>query len=199
MAKRHARATRTLKGATRHQHDYALLLIDVINELEFDGAERLLPGALAMARRVARLKRRAAAAGVPCIYVNDNFGQWRSDFRKLVERCLGGGPRGEVIARLLPPGDEDYFVLKPLHSGFYSTALDTLLRELGARTLVICGLATEACVLFTASDAYIRGFEVIVPRDGCASESAPRHRHALETMTKVLKARTTPCARVAFR
>ena len=192
------RNTSNIKGSRSRQHPYALVLVDVINELEFDGGETLLPRAKAMARRVAALKARALRAGVPCIYVNDNFRQWRSDFRMLVDRCLHGGVRGEPVARLLAPGEDDYFVLKPLHSGFYSTALDLLLRELGSKKLVICGLATEGCVLFTASDAYIRGFEIFVPRDGCASESAARHRAALDIMRKMLKADTRTCANVRF-
>ena len=199
MAKRRARAGISLKGGGRRAaRGWALLLIDVINELEFPGAEKLLPKALPMARRVAALKRRAEKAGVPCVYVNDNFGQWRSDFRRLVERVLEGDARGEPVGRLLVPGDNDYFVLKPLHSGFYSTALDTLLRELGCTKLVICGMATESCVLFTASDAYIRGFEIVVPCDGCASESGARHTGALAVMKKMLKARTPLCASVSF-
>lgn len=197
-ATRRRRDTRNVRGDGRGGHRYALLLVDVINALEFDGGERLRPTALAMARRLARLKARAARAGVPCIYVNDNFKQWRSDFRMLVDRCLHGGVRGEPIARLLAPGEDDYFVLKPLHSGFYMTTLDLLLRELGSTRLVICGMATEGCVLFTASDAYIRGFEIVVPRDGSASESAARHRHALDIMKKMLKADTRACARVRF-
>lgn len=197
MARR-ARDTRNVRGRRGH-HPYALLLVDVINELEFDGADTLFPRARTMARRVAALKARAVRAGVPCIYVNDNFGQWRSDFRTLVDRCLHGGVRGEPIARLLAPGEEDFFVLKPLHSGFYTTTLDLLLRELGSKKLVICGIATEGCVLFTASDAYIRGFEIFVPRDGCVSERTPRHRAALDIMKKMLKCDTRACADVRFR
>jgi len=196
--KRRARETRNVTGAKGAPHDYALLLVDVINELEFQGADKLYPQALRMARRVAALKQRAAEAGVPCIYVNDNFGQWRSDFRALVERCLQREVRGKPIARLLAPGENDFFVLKPLHSGFYTTTLDLLLRELGSRKLVICGMATEGCVLFTASDAYIRGFEVFVPNEGCASESSTRRRHARDIRKKMLKADTRACARIRF-
>jgi nicotinamidase-related amidase len=192
------RDTRNIKGARNRKHPYALLLVDVINELEFDGADELLPKAKAMARRIAALKARAVRAGVPCVYVNDNFKQWRSDFRMLVDRCLHGGVRGEPIARMLVPAEDDYFVLKPVHSGFYMTTLDLLLRELGSQRLVICGMATEGCVLFTASDAYIRGFEVMVPRDGCASESASRHRGALDIMQKMLKVDTTVCSHIRF-
>jgi nicotinamidase-related amidase len=191
------RAVHGVTGAKRG-HSYALLLVDVINELEFEGAEKLLPRALPMARRLAKLKARAAGAGVPCIYVNDNFGQWRSDFRGLVDRCLTADVRGKPVARLLAPDDDDYFVLKPMHSGFYTTTLDLVLRELGSRKLIVCGLATEGCVLFTASDAYIRGFELFVPRDGCASESPSRHRAALDIMKKMLKADTRACAAIRF-
>lgn len=199
MAKRRARAVPNVKRRRDDGHRYALLLIDVINRLDFEGAGALAPRAMAMARRVAALKRRAAAAGVPCVYVNDNFGQWRSDLRLLVARALDEDSRGQVLVQTLKPHEDDYFVLKPLHSGFYSTTLDLLLRELGSRTLIICGLATEACVLFTASDAYIRGFEVIVPNDGCTSESPARHRGALAIMRKMLKARTVSCASIRFR
>ncbi len=197
MAKRRQRAVPNVKGG-RPGHRYALLLIGVVNRLDFEGAGKIAPKALAMSRRVAALKRRATAAGVPCIYVNDNFGQWRSDFRVLVERGLDANARGRDMVAMLHPDEDDYFVLKPLHSGFYSTTLDLVLRELKSRTLIICGLATEACVLFTASDAYIRGFEVIVPGDGCASESPSRHRGALAIMRKMLKCETTPCAEITF-
>jgi nicotinamidase-related amidase len=199
MANRRSRSVSGVKGADARRHPYALLLVDVINELEFEGASRLLPSALRMARRIAALKARAVRAGVPCVYVNDNFGKWRSDFRSLVERCLTEEVRGQEIARMLAPADADYFVLKPMHSGFYTTSLDLLLRELGSQRLVVCGLATDGCVLFTASDAYIRGFELFVPRDGSASESPSRHQHALGIMKKMLKADTRPCARITFR
>src|SRR5688500_3972179 len=103
----------------------ALLLIDVINDLDFDGSEALVEQAEPMALRLAKLKRRAAAAGVPCIYVNDNFGQWRSDFRQTVAHCTAAGSPGRVVSRRLRPTRNDYFVLKPRHSGFYDTTLDT--------------------------------------------------------------------------
>jgi nicotinamidase-related amidase len=71
----------------------ALLLIDVINDLEFEGSEALVPQVLPMARRIAELKRRAREAGIPVIYVNDNFGRWKSDFRRVVEHCLHDGSK----------------------------------------------------------------------------------------------------------
>src|SRR3954451_24449453 len=94
----------------------ALLLIDVINDLAFEGSEALVPQAEAMSARLAALKRRASAAGVPTIYINDNFGQWRSDFRKTVAHCVAHSSPGRRVSRRLRPTARDYFVLKPKHS-----------------------------------------------------------------------------------
>src|SRR5690606_22697348 len=102
----------------------ALVLVDVINDMEWEGGERLLPNALAAAHQIRQLRDRAGRAGIPVIYANDNFGQWRSNFRDVVDHCLHDGVRGEEIARLLEPGEDDYFVLKPKHSAFYSTPLE---------------------------------------------------------------------------
>src|SRR5215212_8786544 len=115
------------------QTETVLILIDVINDLEFEGGEQLLPHALPMAENIAKLKERTDAANIPSIYVNDNFGQWRSDFSHLIDHCLKDGVRGEPMVRRLKPGKEDYFVLKPKHSGFYLTTLDLLLQYLGAK------------------------------------------------------------------
>ena len=180
-----------LHGNVPESSHTALLLIDVINDLEFEGAEQLLRHALPMARRLARLKARARRAGIPAIYVNDNFGRWQSDFRRVVDHCLEDGVRGEPIVKLLEPKDDDYFVLKPKHSAFFATTLDTLLSYLGAKTLVITGIAGNICILFSANDAYMRDFNLIVPSDCVASNTAEENRHALRQMKKVLKADTT--------
>src|ERR671931_1659786 len=167
-----------LHGNAPDEAPTVLLLIDVINDFEFDGGEALLAQALPMAERLAALKRRLRAAGVPAIYVNDNFGRWRSDFRALLAHCCRDGVRGQpVVERLLPEAD-DYFVLKPKHSGFFSTTLDVLLDYLKARTLILTGVAGNICVLFTANDAYMRDFHLYVPADCVASNRAEDNAHA---------------------
>lgn len=188
-----------LHGNAPDQSPFALLLIDTINDLEFDGGEKLLPHALPAARRIASLKKRARARGVPVIYVNDNFGRWRSDFRAQVRHCLEDGCRGAPIVELLRPEEDDYFVLKPKHSGFFASQLEILLEHLGAETLVLTGFAANICVLYTANDAYMRDFRLIVPRDCVASETPAGNRYALEQMSRFLKAKTPPAARVRFR
>lgn len=166
----------------------ALLLIDVINDLEFESGRELLKHALPMAERIAALKQRAREAGIPAIYVNDNFGRWQSDFNKLLTHCLEDDALGKPLAEMLRPAEDDYFVLKPKHSGFFSTTLDTLLEYLEARTLILTGVTADICVLFTANDAYMRDFNLVIPSDCVASADEKANRHALELMKRVLKA-----------
>ncbi|HWL38660.1 MAG TPA: isochorismatase family cysteine hydrolase [Gemmatimonadaceae bacterium] len=175
-----------LHGNVPDQCSVALVLIDVINDMEFDSGAALLEHALPAAKRLADLTRRAREAGVPVIYVNDNFGKWRSDFRHQLGHVLEDGVRGGPVARLLRPDEKDYFVLKAKHSGFYHTQLDLLIDYLKAKTLVLTGFTTDICVLFTASDAYMRDIDIIVPPDCVAAADRQHHERALEHMTRVL-------------
>jgi nicotinamidase-related amidase len=181
-----------LHGNVPDTSPVALLLVDVINDLEFEDGEALLAHAVPMAERLASLVRRCREAGIPVVYVNDNFGRWRSDFRTLLQRCLETAVRGRPVVALLRPDDRDYFVLKPKHSGFYSTTLDLLLRHLGARTVILTGLTGDICVLLTAHDAYMRDLELVVPADCVASVDPAENQHALRYMARVLKADTRP-------
>ncbi|QEH31878.1 Isochorismatase [Aquisphaera giovannonii] len=183
-----------LHGNAPDKSRTALLLIDVINDLEFPEGDQLLEHALPMADRIVELKRRAKAAGVPAVYVNDNFGRWQSNFQAQVEHCLRDGVRGRPIVERLVPEEDDYFVLKPKHSGFFSTTLDILLEYLGATSLILTGVAGNICVLFTANEAYMRDFTLFVPGDCVASNTADVNRYALDQMREVLKADTRPAA-----
>ena len=188
-----------LHGNVPESSPVVLLLIDVINDMEFPGAEKLVRHAVPMARRLAALKKRARKAGVPAIYVNDNFGRWQSDFHRVVEHCLNDGVRGEEVARILRPDDDDYFVLKPKHSAFYATTLDTLLQYLGATTLILTGIAGNICILFSANDAYMRDFNIIVPSDCVASNTKKENDSALAAIRMVLKGDVRPSANVRCR
>lgn len=172
----------------------ALLLVDVINDMDFEGSESLVRFAVPMAHRIRELKARARREGLPTIYINDNFGKWRSDFRSLVAHCVNDPVPGREVAALLQPDDEDYFVLKPKQSAFFGTTLDTLLRTLGTEAVVLTGIAGDNCVLFSANDAYLREFKLFIPSDCVASESQEQNDHALKLLERVCKADVTPSA-----
>jgi nicotinamidase-related amidase len=168
------------------------LLIDVINGFDFEGSEGLVAAAERAAPNIRKLAERARAARIPVIYVNDNFGRWRSDFRMTYEACTAPHMPGRNVSKLLEPLDDDYFVLKPRHSGFYSTVLDLLLTQLGAHTLILAGFAANICVLFTAHDAKIRNYRVLAPRDCAASNAEALTEQALAHLELVLDADTRP-------
>lgn len=165
-----------------------LLIVDMINPFTFPGAEHMFPAILAIATRIQALKRRAFAAGVPTIYVNDNFRTWRHDFRTLLEHCYEEPCRGRPVAEILQPGPEDYFVLKPKHSGFYASPLEVLLQFLGVHRLIVTGITGNNCVLYTAADGYMRGFSICTPSDCIGSLDPQINDHALNHMRTTLKA-----------
>ena len=177
--------------------DAALLLIDVVNPMDFEGADALMPHALRAADAIAALKHRAHVAGIPVIYVNDNYGRWHAGFRDLVQEFRDENVPGLPLIDRVPPDERrDHFVLKPMHSGFYCTSLDVLLSYRGVRRLILTGFAGNICVFFTANDAHMRGYDISVPSDCVASETADDNAYALRQMKRVLGADIRPSAQV---
>jgi len=172
--------------------DVALLLIDVINKFDFEDGEKLFENALSAARRLSELKTRVKEHGMPVIYVNDNFGKWQEDFKAMVGEILEGDSRGCEIVRLLKPADDDFYVLKPQRSAFFSTTLELLLENLRVKKLIIGGVTTDICVLNSAIDAYMRDYELAVPRDCVAAVEQRHNDEALDLIERTLKADTTP-------
>ena len=187
-----------LHGNAPDKSEVALLLIDVINDMEFEGGAQLLEHALPMADNIAALKKRAREHDIPVVYVNDNFGKWQSDFKKTLEHVLQDGCRGKPVAEKLQPAKDDYFVLKPKHSGFFSTTLEILLEYLQVKTLILTGIAGNNCVLFTANDAYMRDFHLLVPADCVVSIELEENEYALKQIQKVLKADISPSTEIDF-
>jgi len=185
--------TQDLHGSAPDKSNAALLLIDVINDFDFPEGEELLRLAMPVGKNIAALKQRAKAAGIPSVYVNDNFGRWQSDFKKIVSHCRNARGK-DFVEMLLPDEDADYFVLKPKHSGFYSTTLHLLVTHLNAKNLILTGIAGNNCVLFTANDAYMRDFKIFIPSDCVVSNTEEENHHALKQMETVLKADVTPGA-----
>jgi nicotinamidase-related amidase len=183
-------ANGTAAGAT------ALVIIDMISNWRFPDARRLQVNTTRIAPAIGALRLRCRRAGVPVIYANDNHGMWRSDFRHVVEDSLAQGGAGARITQALSPDDDDYFVLKPKHSGFFATPLHLLLQHLEVRRLIVTGVASDQCVVNTAVDARMRDFDVVVPSDCVATHSAERNRRAIRHFEEVLAVPTTPGPRI---
>ena len=174
----------------------ALLIIDMVNALDFDGGRKLLRHALPAAERIAKLRKRAQQVGAPVIYVNDNYGQWRSDFRQVVELCGAADSLGAPLVQALRPRHDDYFVLKPHQSAFHQSPLPLLLEELGVGRLILTGVAADSCVLATAIGAHMHKFELLVPADCVASQTVQRNERALKVMRENLHADVRASARI---
>ena len=175
-------------------HDTVLVVLDMISCWNFPDGVALQRQAARVAPCIANLRRRCVEARVPVIYANDNSGQWRSDFKFVVDESLGSENLGSEITRQLLPDAEDYFVLKPKHSAFFATPLEILLDHLRAKRLVITGVTGDQCVMSTVADARMRDFDVVVPSDCIASLTPGRNQRALEHLRDVMNVKT-PAAR----
>jgi nicotinamidase-related amidase len=162
-------------------------VIDMINTYDHKDADQLLPSARAVVPVVADLLRRARERDVPVIYVNDNFGEWRSHHGELLDTALAG-PHADLVEPLRPD-DSSLFVVKARHSVFFETPLTYLLHQQGIERLVLCGQVTEQCVLYSSLDAHIRHFEVVIPRDAVAHIHADLADAALRMMERNMGAR----------
>lgn len=181
-----------LHGSAPDAHHTCLLLIDVINDFKFPRGDELLTQARQIGQNIAALKKRARAAHVPCVYANDNFGRWRSNLNEIVSHCLTANSLARSFVELLLPTSEDYFVLKPKHSAFYQTPLELLLKHFGTARLILAGISSNSCVLFTAHDAYMRDLQLVIPEDCIAACSEMEHASAVEHMRCMTKADVTP-------
>ncbi|MFD3439482.1 cysteine hydrolase family protein [Streptomyces sp. NPDC058685] len=160
----------------------AVIVIDMINTYDHRDADLLIPSAEQAVPAVVRLIERAREHKVPVIYVNDNFGQWRSHHGELLEAALSG-PHADLVEPL-KPDDESLFVVKARHSIFFETPLFYLLGQLGVDHIALCGQVTEQCVLYSALDAHIRHLRVTVPEDAVAHIHADLAEAALRMMDR---------------
>jgi len=171
----------------------ALLIIDMISAFDFGGGDELRERAGAIIDPILRLRQDVEAQGWPVIYVNDNFGEWHSERSRLIDHAL---ENGNGVSERLRPTKDDYFIIKPQFSGFYATNLPVLLPKLGVRRLILTGLATDICVLFTAGDAHMRDYDLWVPCDAVAAGTNERGKWALEIMANSMGAQIEPTSRL---
>lgn len=170
----------------------ALLIVDMINDLAMPDRRALVRNTRKIAETIKRLRDDADAAGVPVVYVNDNYGHWHSERAEIIAYCRRKGSAGSAIVQRLRPRERDYFIIKPQFSGFYATNLPVLLPQLGVNRLILTGVAADICVLFTAADAHMREYDLWVPRDAVASSLNEHRDWALGIMEKSMNAETRP-------
>lgn len=187
-----AQDTRTSLVEEPAEASTALLIVDMISDWKVPGMQDLLKAAHAIAPNLARLKRRCEAAGVPVIYVNDNMGRWRSDFKSLVKAAQDEGGMAADIAHLLAPDEHDYFVLKPKHSAFFRTPLDLLLEHLKVDHLIMAGVSSDQCIHATAMDAQMRDHSFEIVRDGIAAPTPERTAAAIRVFEHVMNKPVVP-------
>ncbi len=167
----------------------ALLIIDCINDLDFPGAENLLPWAEALVKPLLSFRRQAHAANIPVIYVNDNFKAWHASFEEILRYCSRPRSLGKNLSTRLRPGKKDYQLIKPRHSAFFYTSLIPLLEDLDINHLILSGIATNLCVLFTAHDAHMHRYKLTILSDCCAAQSDFDHETALSQLKSFCGAR----------
>jgi nicotinamidase-related amidase len=197
--KKHGTKNEDLDGNVPDTCSAALLLVDVLNDLDFPGGKPLVQAAPRLARNIAALKRRCREAKIPAIYVNDNRSRWRSDFSAVVKHCLREDVPGRALVQPLIPAADDYIVLKPKHSAFFATPLETLLLYLHTKTIILVGLTTDACILTTACEIHIRDINLFIPPDCVAASTDKQHKIALALMKKSFAAHTTPSRKLNLR
>ena len=176
-----------------------LLLLDLISEYRFPDGRRVLRNLRPVLPPLMRLLASARAARRPVIYVNDIAGDWSLDRRAFLARCLDESAPGHTTVRMIEPRPAEHFLFKPRHSAFYQTSLEELLGDVGAEELVVAGVSSHQCVLFTAIDAHVRGFRLIAPRDCMAGPSVQDTRHALYVLEHGVQARTPLARSVRFK
>lgn len=173
--------------------DTAVLVIDMMNTYRHPDAELLIPNVADIIDPLSDLVSRARDRDdVDLVYVNDNYGDFTAQPSDLVQSALEG-ERPDLVEPVAPKPDFR-FVSKVRHSAFYASPLDYLLGRLSTKRVVLTGQVTEQCILYSALDAYIRHFDVIVPRDAVAHIDSELGEAALRMMESNMGAQLVDAA-----
>jgi nicotinamidase/pyrazinamidase len=168
-----------------NQHK-ALFVINMLRDYLEEGAPLEIPAGRWIIENIAGEIRYAREKGRPIIYLCDAHEQDDPEFEHLPRHAVKGTRGAEVIDALAPqPGD--HTIAKVSYSGFFRTGLEKLLDELDIDEVLLCGLPTNVCVLYTAVDALQRGIRVIVPETCVAGLTEGDHKFALRQINEILK------------
>ncbi|BBX15792.1 isochorismatase [Mycolicibacterium duvalii] len=165
----------------------AVLIIDMMNTYDHPDAEKLTPSVEAIVDPLAKLVADSRSRDdVDLIYVNDNYGDFSAEFSDIVRSALNG-ERPDLVEPIVPQHG-CRVMTKVRHSAFYATSLAYLLNQLKPERVVLTGQVTEQCILYTALDAYVRHFPVVIPRDAVAHIDAELGDAALRMMEQNMSA-----------
>jgi nicotinamidase-related amidase len=171
--------------------DTALIVIDMLNTYDHEDAEPLVASVRERLPQIVELRDRAAEReDTLLVYVNDNHDAWHAGRQELVESALNG--EQPELVKPIAPDHPVPFIAKGRHSIFYETALNHLLRIEEVERVVLVGQVTEQCILYSALDAYLRGFEIAVPPDAVAHIDEDLATAALKMMESNMHAELTP-------
>jgi nicotinamidase-related amidase len=171
----------------------ALIVTDMLNRYEHEDAEPLVESVRHMLPNLQSLIADAKDHDTLVVYVNDNHGDWTAGRREMVQSALQGA-EPSLVEPIVPPDDAP-FVVKARHSVFYGTQLEYMLYQHDVKRLVMAGQVTEQCILYSALDAYVRHYEVVIPRDAVAHILPDLADAALRMMERNMRAEVIPAAR----
>ena len=158
--------------------EFAVIVVDMLNDfvtgtLKAERAPKIISN-------IQKLLKFARGEGMPVIYANDaHLRKIDKEFQLWGEHAVTGTKGAQVIDELKPE-EGDYVISKRRYSGFFGTDLDLLLRELGVKSLIVTGIATDVCVQHTVADAYFRGYDVLLPEDSVQAFTDEEHKYGLE-------------------
>jgi nicotinamidase-related amidase len=170
-----------------------MIVIDMLNPYDHDDSDEL---AAQVEERIDAIRGLVEATrdadDVDLVYVNDNYEDFTATSKDIGENAMNGR-HPELVEPILPPKGS-LFIQKVRHSAFYSSALDHLLRERDIETVVLAGQVTEQCILYSALDAYIRGFSIRVPKDGVCPILPDLGEAAVRMMERNMRAEVVEAA-----
>jgi nicotinamidase-related amidase len=170
----------------------AIILVDVQNDF-FTGPLKI-KREINIVEPLQRLVWAARKNDVPVIYsIDAHYPQDVEVVRKWGNHAIKGTQGAKVIAELKPEEGKDYIVEKRTYSGFYETGLDPLLRSFykdeGVKTVVLGGLHTNMCIRHTSADAFFRGYQIVIAKDGVEAFTVEDHEQGLKYLEYVYNAK----------
>lgn len=172
----------------------ATVIIDMLNPYDHSGADKLAQQAEQRIDAVRSLVERTRERGIDLVYVNDNYEDFTATSEDIAKSAMEGN-RPDLVEPILPP-EGSMFIQKVRHSAFYNTSLDHLLRTREIDEVVMAGQVTEQCVLYSALDAYVRGFDVRIPEDAVIPIYPDLGDAAIRMMDHNMDARVGPAAEI---